>query len=281
MKFDFFEGKQNFNFRLFPIDEVFSFKLTAKKNPFKSHRTNFFTLLLLTKGKMTHFIDFKAYEMTEGDCLFISKEQIHKFDSSPAYEGYGFVFTEEFMLQHFSLSAFSKISFLYNYHLNQPLFKDFKDQETFLRALKREFSLNLGKVEADVVASILSVFLLKAQFHIGLELKVNKSDYTQFNQFQKLVASKYSETRIARHYALMLNTTHKQLNKLCQAFTGKTTKAYISRYILIEAQRQLVTTNLPIKQIAFHCGFSEATNFLKFFKMNTGLSPKEFRAVNT
>lgn len=228
---------------------------------------------------MSHEVDFKVYKMVEGDCLFISKEQIHKFDASPTYEGYGFIFTEEFMLQHFSLSAFSKISFLYNYHLIPPLFKDFGDQKIFLGALKREFSLELGEVEVDVVASILSVFLLKAQFHLGGDLQSNNGDYAQFIKFQKLVATKYMETRITKQYALLLNTTHKQLNRLCKTFTKMTAKEYIINYLVMEAKRRLATTNLPIKQIAFECGFDEATNFLKFFKKNTGTTPTIFREI--
>jgi len=279
MKFECVELKKEFDFRLFKIEDVFSFKPTSKKNPFKPHRTNLFTLLLLTEGTMSHEIDFKEYKMEKGDCLFISKEQIHKFDSSPSYEGYGFVFTEEFMLQHFSLSAFSKISFLYNYHLTPPLFKDFGDQEIFLRALKREFSLELGRVKVDIVASILSVFLLKAQFHLGHELKSNNGDYAQFIQFQKLVATKYMETRITKHYALWLNITHKQLNRLCRIFTKMTAKEYIINYLVMEAKRRLATTSLSVKQIAFECGFDETTNFLKFFKKNTGITPTIFRKI--
>ncbi|MEM6318509.1 MAG: helix-turn-helix transcriptional regulator [Bacteroidota bacterium] len=278
-RIEWVELQEELDFRLFKIEDILSFEPSLKKNPFRPHRTNFFTLLLLTKGEMSHEVDFKAYKMVKGDCLFISKEQIHKFDASPSYEGYGFVFTEEFMLQHFSLSAFSKISFLYNYHLIPPLFKDFGDQAIFLRALKREFSLELGEVEMDVVASILSVFLLKAQFHLGYELKSNNGDYTQFIQFQKLVATKYMETRITKHYALLLNMTHKQLNSLCKTFTKMTAKEYIINYLIMEAKRQLATTNLPVKQIAFECGFDEATNFLKFFKKNTGMTPTIFREI--
>ena len=113
--------KKEFGFQLLKMEDVFSFKPSTKKNPFKPHRINFFALLLLTEGEMTHEVDFVEYKMTKGDCLFISKGQIHKFDKSPTYKGHGIIFTEEFMLHHFSLSAFSKISFLFNYHLNPYL----------------------------------------------------------------------------------------------------------------------------------------------------------------
>ncbi|MEM8908060.1 MAG: helix-turn-helix domain-containing protein, partial [Bacteroidota bacterium] len=254
LKFESVGFKKEFGFQLLEMKDVFSFK-PAKKNPFVPHRIDFFAILLLAEGEMTHEVDFVKYKMNEGDCLFIAKGQIHKFDKSPTYKGYGLIFTEEFLLHHVSPSAFSKISFLYNYHLNPLLFKDFGDRDIFVRALKRELSLNLGRIKADVAASMLTVFLLKAQLHTSHPLKSYDGDYQQFMQFQRLVTSKYMHTRTARHYAIFLNMNYKQLNKLCVAFTKKTAKEYLNNYIVLEAKRRLATTNRPVKQIAFECGF--------------------------
>ncbi|MEL6916613.1 MAG: helix-turn-helix domain-containing protein [Bacteroidota bacterium] len=273
------EPKKDFGFQLLKLEDVFSFKSSSNRNPFKSHRINFFTLLLMTEGEMTHEVDFIKYNMVKGDCLFISKEQIHKFDKSPTYKGYVLIFTEEFMLQHFSLSAFSKIGFLSNYLLNPSLFKDFGDMDIFISALKRELSLELGMVKDDIVASMLTVFLLKAQLHTSHALKSYYGDYGRFAEFQKLVASKYKDTRLVKNYAAFLNIPFKQLNKLSRIFTEKTAKEYINNYIVLEAKRRLAATNAPIKQIAYDCGFNEATNFLKFFKKITGSTPGEFRQI--
>ncbi|MEL7006673.1 MAG: helix-turn-helix domain-containing protein, partial [Bacteroidota bacterium] len=214
-----------------------------------------------------------------GDCLFISKEQIHKFDKSPTYKGYILIFTEKFILQHFSTSAFSKISFLSNYHLNPSLFKDFGDVEIFIRSLKREFSFELGIIKEDVAAAMLTVFLLKAQLYTSHALKSYNGDYREFMKFQKSVTSNYIKTRKANEYATFLNTTYKQLNSLCKSFTNKTAKEYIDNYVVLQAKRLLVMSKLPIKQTAYECGFSEETNFLKFFKKIAGITPAQFREM--
>lgn len=271
--------KKEFGFQLVKMEDIFSFKPSKKKNPFKPHRIDFFTLLLLTNGTMTHEVDFIDYKMTEGDCLFIAKGQIHKFDKTPNYNGYGIIFTEEFMLRHFSLSAFSKISFLCNYHLNPSFFSDFGDREILIKALKRESSLNLGHIKPDVIASILTIFLLKAQLQAGHVLNSYKGNYAKFIKFQEMVISKYAETRAAKDYANFLNITYKRLNNLCKTFTKKTAKEYINDYIILDAKRFLVTSDLPIKEIAYNCGFQEVTNFLKFFKRLTNYTPKEFREI--
>ena len=202
--------KKEIGFQLVEMKDLFNPRPSSKQNPFQPHQINFYALLILIEGEMNHEVDFVEYRMVKGDCLFICKEQIHKFDKSGNYDGYGIIFTEEFVLKHFSTSAFSKISFLSNFHLNPSLFKNFGDIRIFIRTLKREFSLELGNVKNDIVASILAVFLLKAQLHTSHVLKSYNGDYSTFFKFKNLVSSNYAQTRKASEYANFLNTTYTQ-----------------------------------------------------------------------
>jgi len=43
------------------------------------------------------------------------------------------------------------------------------------------------------------------------------------------------------------------------------------------AQEALTETNTPISTIASELGFSEAANFTRFFKSETGMNPREYR----
>ena len=281
VRFESVGFKKEFGFQLLRLEDVFYREPSSERHPFKSSRINFFTIILVTEGEMTHEVDFTKYKMTKGDCIFISKGQIHKFDPSPVYKGYGLVFTEAYMLHYISPSALSKISFLYNNHLSPLNFNDDGDLDDLIRTMKKEFSYELGSIKADVVASMLTVFLLKAQLRTGDVLRTNRRDHQQFTRFQNLVASKYMETRKARQYAALLNMTYKQLNEVCKVITRKTAKEYIDAYVALEAKRRLALTELSVKLIAFECGFSEATNFLKFFKKEADITPKQFRATKT
>ncbi|MEM9000874.1 MAG: helix-turn-helix domain-containing protein [Bacteroidota bacterium] len=266
-------------FQWIRIEDIFSLKNLPCGSPFVAHRIKYFTLLLVTEGEMVHEVDFTSYKIAKGDCLFISKEQVHKFDKSISSKGYVLNFSENFMLRNFSLSAFSKISFLSNYVLNPSLFKDFGDTELFITALERELSLELGKIKENLVAAMLTVFLLKAELHVGHALKSYHGDFGTFSRFQQLVSTNYRDSRSAKHYAHLLNISYKQLNNLSKVFTERTVKEYINNYIILEAKRSLVATNMPIKEIAYECGFKEATNFVKFFKRTTHDTPMKFREM--
>jgi AraC-like DNA-binding protein len=62
--------------------------------------------------------------------------------------------------------------------------------------------------------------------------------------------------------------------------SGHTAKELIDTRITLEAKRLLTYTHLPIAAIARNLGFSESTNFGKYFARMAGCSPGEFRRVH-
>ena len=56
-----------------------------------------------------------------------------------------------------------------------------------------------------------------------------------------------------------------------------TPNEYRQNYRITQARSLLTMTNLPIKVIAYQCGFSDAFYFSRFFKQRVGISPYEYR----
>ncbi len=50
--------------------------------------------------------------------------------------------------------------------------------------------------------------------------------------------------------------------------------------ILTKAKQLLTTGRLPMKRIAFECGFKSASHFAAFVRRETGMTPSEYRAQN-
>ncbi|MEM6831193.1 MAG: hypothetical protein AAF551_11825, partial [Bacteroidota bacterium] len=61
-QFECAKPKEEFDFQLLKMENVFSFDSKPDRNPFESHRVHFFTILLLTEGEMIHEVDFIKYE---------------------------------------------------------------------------------------------------------------------------------------------------------------------------------------------------------------------------
>ena len=63
--------------------------------------------------------------------------------------------------------------------------------------------------------------------------------------------------------------------------TGYSPLAYIRNCRLNIARRELVSTRDSIEEIAMRAGFHDAKYFSRFFKAETGMTPREFRSRNT
>lgn len=52
---------------------------------------------------------------------------------------------------------------------------------------------------------------------------------------------------------------------------------YLTNYRITRAKRMLVTTDMPVEEIASACGFADTANFIAKFRTHTGLTPLHYR----
>ena len=96
-------------------------------------------------------------------------------------------------------------------------------------------------------------------------------------RFQQLLEAHFAQEKSVAFYAAALGCTEKTLSRDCLALLGKPAKTLIGERILLEAQRFLTYGNDAVNQIGYRLGFGEPTNFVKFFKKQTALTPQQFR----
>ena len=88
-----------------------------------------------------------------------------------------------------------------------------------------------------------------------------------------LVASRPSVARLASRLRVSTST----LTRICGHTLGHSAKEAVDRRVALEAQRLLVHSGASSAAIGEQLGFSEPTNFLKFFKRLVGMTPEDFR----
>lgn len=247
-------------------------------NPFQPHRLGFFLILIITGGEVNHIVDFKIHTLKEGDVMVISKGQIHAFDELSKYQGYLVLFTDAFMQKYMAQSTIAQINHLYNYFLRQEKICNPDHNYIILRVLKEQLKSNSSSLP-NIVGSIISIYLLKLndENNRSTVISIDNKNLDYFNQFKQLLEDNFSKTRDAKDYASDLSISYKHLNKVCKEIAQVTAKSFIDRYVTLEAKRMLVSTSLSVKEIAFKLGFDEPTNFLKYFKKHTNITPVEFR----
>ena len=77
---------------------------------------------------------------------------------------------------------------------------------------------------------------------------------------------------LARRFGISVSYLSHEFTRL----TGRSVYDYVlSRRINLA--RQMMETDMPLQEIAVHCGFRDYSNFLRVFRKSTGISPSEFR----
>lgn len=147
-------------------------------------------------------------------------------------------------------------------------------------ALEREArGYEPGQIAAGS-ALLLAVFVQVER--IGLTRQatrvVERSRQTaKVERFRALVEQHYKAHLPMERYAGELGVSSGQLARLCREALGMSPLDVINARLIHEAQRELVYSQLSVKQIAAALGFDDEAYFGRFFKKNVGSPPLAFR----
>lgn len=98
--------------------------------------------------------------------------------------------------------------------------------------------------------------------------------------FRNAIEADLTHQRNVIDYARDIGYSARTITRACQQATGQTAKQILTDRLVLEAKRLLVHTEATAAAISAKLGFSEPTNFTKFFTRNTGQTPSAFRNVH-
>lgn len=284
--FDLFRNKNaddHNDFLIVSLKELFKNKGNISFDIQKPHRTEFNLIIMISTGIGHHEIDFKKHAFTRGSFIFIAKEQTQAFIIKPGNEGFLIMFTDEFLNRgYIQKNALSK-TWLYNYHIEKPLIHASPlEQIHFFDLCKRineEYKKSYDQITEDIIRAMLNVIILKGERVKKEELYENQTLFRDdlFFKFKNLLERNYQESRNAKLYAEKLDVSYKHLNNICKLNINKTAKSFIDDFLILEAKRDIISSDHSVKAISEKLGFDEPTNFVKYFKKHSRVSPLKFR----
>jgi len=270
-----FKAFTPFEFELKGLSEITQAKRKITGVP---HRANFYQIVWIETGNSVQTVDFRPIEIMGGQILFIAKNQVISFDTLSSYSGQIILFTDLFYNRCDSYSRLMKQINLFNPFTGNIPIKTNEILISFWNTMKDEFQAKYDNFQTNALHSLLTVFLIQASRQNAENItQIQNNDYQIALQFAELVENKYLTLKKVSDYIDLMSVPAKSLSKSLQATTGKAPKQFINDRILLEAKRLLVYSNESIKEITFLLGFDEPTNFGKFFREQTGLTPAEFK----
>lgn len=99
---------------------------------------------------------------------------------------------------------------------------------------------------------------------IVLQIQKEFEEHYQNNYTLQLLSEKY---HLSIYY----------LSHLFKKVTGYSVMDHLKNCRIAAAKKMLTSTNDSIGHVTEHCGFTDASNFSRYFRQSTGLSPSQFR----
>ena len=247
------------------------------------HRPEFYHVIWIQKGTPTHLVDFNSIQLVENSILFVPKDCVNRWDTNQDYDGKVILFTDKFFCKEQADMNFLQSTILYNDLFEISMLKVDNNKTQFLRqfdSIIDEYNNPSGRYHYEILRNHLHNFLLYADTEKGKqgyrEIE-HSSDLEYLMLFKDLLGRNYKKSKSVNIYASDLGISSRRLNQATVKILGKSAKQLIDERILLEAKRLLTFSLSTIKEISFHLGFDEPTNFIKYFHKHENATPIDFR----
>ncbi len=251
----------------------------------KLQRADFYRLIGVLAGSTQPMVDFSTFTAQAGHWLLVRPGQVFRYDFSRPWSGWLLVFRPDGLsLPGHSrspdeLDLLRRVEDLHCLHT-----PDSAQHHWLMRsmqqlqqdgALTADVALRNGLLRHQLASTLLRLSLWQSPDPV--EGESNAAAQAKYRRFRQRLEADFTTQHQVQHYANALGMSEKTLSRACLAAAGVPAKAVINQRLVLEARRLLAHTTMAAQAIGFALGFEEASNFVKFFRKETGLTPLAFR----
>lgn len=235
-------------------------------------RVDFQCFLFVRSGRYTHTVDFETHECAAGSCLPIRPGQVHRFGPPGDWDGWILIVGSHHVPEMAErLPSHVRADPRLTAAITELLERMTVD--TMLSADPAQLG-ELLALQTRVLVSRLALGDRGAETEHAIDPIVLR----RYREYRAAVDAEFRRWHLVAPYARRLGCSTRSLNRACRAASDVTAKRVIVDRIILEAKRLLAHSGDTAARISADLGFDEPTNFAKFFRRETHLTPAAFRA---
>ena len=245
--------------------------------PVHKHWHNSLEIVLPICGGEYAWVDGRYYKLYQENMmpLIINSRSIHAFESGcpKPYIGLALLINYQFLKE-----VYPEIDHI---HFKQP------DEEVGMLVKKQLFLINeYYETESTHKDLLITSALFHLIYLLVEHLSVDKKDKVELKSEKNkhriisiinYIDDNYQEDLTIEQLSEVFHLSEGHLSKLFKENLGMTIKAYISQTRAKEVRNALLTSDLPLIDIAITCGFPNVKSMNKVFKDLYQCTPSQFR----
>lgn len=212
---------------------------------------------------------------------------VHRTGDGPAPEAVGLLFHPDFLYRTPLAQKIRQYSF-FSYASNEALHLSAEERiilQDYMDKIARELRHPIDRFSKSLIVSNIEVMLNYCmRFYERQFITREELNDTTMSRFDSLLDDYLDSGRAAeeglptvRYFADKVCLSPNYFGDLVKSETGKSAQEYIHLKMALAAKNALHDPLLSAKQIADRLGFKYPQHFTRFFKKQTGLTPREYR----
>jgi AraC family transcriptional regulator, transcriptional activator of pobA len=267
------------NYHLNRIEDYVSFL----KFPLPPHRKTVHDLIFLTAGNSKRRKGLNKYEFNASEIFFLPAFQLTEHQSMSLDSKGFFLHFDEKIFNFLPKNFLNEHYFFFQMQANPVLTISTETCKNIDVILSRLLFLYEDQQETNMnlIASYLLALFEEIKKDLPLIQKKTKNAFSQVTeQYKNALATHIYQKQNITDYAEILNISPNYLNKCIKNSINKTAQDLLNEMLILEAKTLLKFSNLQIAEIAVKLCDQTPSNFARFFKKQTGITPKEYLAMS-
>ena len=239
-------------------------------------------LIRVLSGELQVSLDGRDYLANEGDVLFVNPETVHRATPDNAvYEC--IVFHADFLYNHTKSCEFFIESILNRHCRVQEYYPKANPLCDLLKGVFEVVANPSSGYKFRTIGALYSLFGEIVDRHLyqlasGSAPIPGDKSVLNLKKLLAFIRTNYSGAITLSDMSRVVDMSPKYLGSFFKNMTGKTPFEYLTEYRIEKAAQKLLNSSQSVTDIAFSCGFSDISYFIKTFKTHKGISPGRFRS---
>lgn len=248
-------------------------------------RIDAITILICTRGSIHININLKEYEVKENSVMVSFPENIIQMHEALNFEAYAMLVSSSYM-RNLQIDLKQKLDSHMSLKASPLTYVSYDEifmQKYFYFLLKDNMKENSDNSSA-IIRGLSSAFVYKIisiinSYRPTLQESCSTcKTRTQltFERFMTLLSVYHEHERCLKFYADKMNITSNYLSGIVKEYSGKTAVQWIEEYVILEAKTLLRYSGMTVQQVAYRLNFPTQSSFGRYFKSQSGMSPKSY-----